>query len=297
VTWRDARLYDTRALRDVSSTKWSARPLQPASRMRTALLSLPSLLLVVSACATDAAIEEETESTETVDEALRSSVSCAERTETAYDSGRPYPISVITIGGKKVAKSTGHAFLKMQAAADAAGVYLALTSGFRTMAEQEYLYHCYKTGSCNGGNLAAPPGYSNHQNGLAVDVTTSSWLAANASRFGFVRTVPSEPWHYEYTGKDPGGPCGGESVSWISPQEGGHYTNGIWMKVKPKSTRARKVIYSSDGYVLGESSAAAQSFALRYSFTRLGWRTIVAHAFDADGRDEGESTVRIYVVP
>ena len=36
---------------------------------------------------------------------------------------------------------------------------------------------------------------------------TSTWLANNAGRFGFKRTVPSENWHYEFTGKDPGGPC------------------------------------------------------------------------------------------
>ena len=49
---------------------------------------------------------------------------------------------------------------------------------------------------------------SNHQNGRALDLTTSPWLTDNAARFGFRRTVPSEAWHYEFSGADPGGPCG-----------------------------------------------------------------------------------------
>jgi hypothetical protein len=36
------------------------------------------------------------------------------------------------------------------------------------------------------------------------------WLNANAARFGFFRTVPSEDWHWEWWGGGPGGgPCGG----------------------------------------------------------------------------------------
>lgn len=153
--------------------------------------------------------DEESEPTGSTNEELRSVVDCTPRAETAYVNGVPRPITVITVGGKLVSRTTAHAFLRMQRAADAAGVYLAITSGFRTMAEQQYLYHCYQTKSCNNGNLAAVPGYSNHQSGYALDLTTSTWLANNAARFGFVRTVPSESWHYEYHGADPGGVCGG----------------------------------------------------------------------------------------
>jgi LAS superfamily LD-carboxypeptidase LdcB len=35
----------------------------------------------------------------------------------------------------------------MQRAAHHAGVYLALTSGFRTTVEQQYLYGCYRSGN------------------------------------------------------------------------------------------------------------------------------------------------------
>jgi hypothetical protein len=72
----------------------------------------------------------------------------------------------------------------------------------------------------------APPGHSEHQTGLAVDISAippicsldacfaqtphGQWLAANAWRFGFVLRYPAdkvavtgftfEPWHFRYIG-------------------------------------------------------------------------------------------------
>ncbi|MBX3223825.1 MAG: M15 family metallopeptidase [Labilithrix sp.] len=179
-------------------------------------LGLPILFvsaLVFSACASDVDDEDfEDEPTGSSESAVISPVDCKTTKMTAYDRGSPYSIDVIKIGSKRVSKPTGHAFLKMQKAAHAAGVNLTLSSGFRTNDEQKYFYNCYKTKKCNGGNLAARPGYSNHQNGRALDLSTSKWLANNAGKFGFKRTVPSEPWHYEFSGKDPGGPCSGSST-------------------------------------------------------------------------------------
>jgi hypothetical protein len=149
---------------------------------------------------------------------LAGGVDCKTTQMTAYDNGKPYPIDVIEIDGKRVSLPTGHAYLKMQQAAEQAGVKMTITSGFRTQEEQQYLYNCYKTGSCNNGNLAAKPGYSNHQNGRALDLPTSSWLAENAGSFGFKRTVPSEAWHYEFFGTDPGGSCSaGGSAPGVTP--------------------------------------------------------------------------------
>ncbi len=172
--------------------------------------SVLALGMTASGCSADTPADDEDHETEPAsssEDALISSVDCTRVKQTAYDQGRPYSIDVIKIGTKPTSLATGHAFLKMQKAANAAGVSLAVNSGFRTMAEQQHLYHCYQTGSCNNGNLAARPGYSNHQNGRALDLSTSSWLASNAARFGFKRTVPSEAWHYEFFGADPGGPC------------------------------------------------------------------------------------------
>lgn len=79
-----------------------------------------------------------------------------------------------------------------------------------------------------GENLAARPGYSEHQTGLAVDLSAlgqgcnirvcfattkaGKWLAANAWQYGFILRYPDgqtpttgyqfEPWHFRYVGVD-----------------------------------------------------------------------------------------------
>lgn len=249
----------------------------------------------------DDAYDEEVENEpqgETNSEA-RSSVACQERTERAYRSGQAFNIQVITIGGKLIAKPAGHAFLRMQAAAHAAGVDLTLSSGFRTMAEQEYFYNCYRTRRCNNGNLAARPGYSNHQSGTALDLTRSTWLSQNARRFGFVATVRSEPWHYEFQGTDPGGPCSrdgstardtseGEAtpgaLQWVAPSQGSTLSNGFVVKSRASSTNIVRVTYSQGTLTFGESTARANDFALNYRFRYLGQKTLTARGYDASGR-------------
>lgn len=83
------------------------------------------------------------------------------------------------------------------------GQTLSASSSFRSYEDQEYFYMCYTTKSCNGGNLAAQPGTSNHEGGLAVDFdvggswnsSVSQFFYANLDAFGLKRTVSSEPWH------------------------------------------------------------------------------------------------------
>ena len=57
----------------------------------------------------------------------------------------------------------------------------SVTSGFRTYAQQAALYAAYKNGT---GNLAAPPGSSNHEGGQAVDVTDTEAFQAAMTRMG-----------------------------------------------------------------------------------------------------------------
>jgi hypothetical protein len=116
-----------------------------------------------------------------------------------FNHGKAMSICATTIDGKAVEQSTADAYEKMHAAAKEAGVTIIVVSGFRTMEKQRELYALYKSGH---GNLAAPPGFSNHQSGHALDLNTKapgvkSWLIAHAASFGFKRTVPSEDWHYE----------------------------------------------------------------------------------------------------
>ena len=93
-----------------------------------------------------------------------------------------------------------------------------LTSGYRTEAEQRELY------KNDTNKTAALPGASEHQTGLAFDVTAYSngkdfekteqfqWLNEHCWDFGFILRYPDgkvditgfsyEPWHYRFVGVD-----------------------------------------------------------------------------------------------
>jgi D-alanyl-D-alanine carboxypeptidase len=105
-------------------------------------------------------------------------------------------------GGEHLRHDAASSFEQMYSEARDAGLWLWVISGHRTWAEQRSLYRLYRKGL---GARAARPGRSNHQRGTAVDISVGSihtrtyeWLAANACRFGYKRTVRSEPWHWEY---------------------------------------------------------------------------------------------------
>eukprot|EP00161_Ancyromonas_sigmoides_P021516 TRINITY_DN6379_c0_g8_i1.p1 TRINITY_DN6379_c0_g8~~TRINITY_DN6379_c0_g8_i1.p1 ORF type:complete len:504 (+),score=207.17 TRINITY_DN6379_c0_g8_i1:189-1700(+) len=127
----------------------------------------------------------------------------------AYASGRNLGArQCIQVQGKPVATDTYCPLMRLVEAMRAAGVNFQLNSAFRTQADQTRLYNCYRNRNCNNGNLAARPGYSRHQNGIAFDISqggnTYTWLRNNARQYGFVRTVRSENWHWEYR---PGSRC------------------------------------------------------------------------------------------
>jgi hypothetical protein len=67
-----------------------------------------------------------------------------------------------------------------------------VVSGYRSYTEQAELYRRYLDGT---GNLAAPPGRSNHNHGDAVDMTRD--CAPHMRAQGLVTPVPGEPWHWE----------------------------------------------------------------------------------------------------
>lgn len=123
-----------------------------------------------------------------------------------FVNGVPSPIIVMPVGnGQMLRRDAAEAFLKMQAAALKAGIKLTATSGWRSMADQTRLYAGYKAG-LPGFNMAAAPGYSNHQGGISVDIgglggytsTAYRWLANNARAFGFVNDVATEYWHWTF---------------------------------------------------------------------------------------------------
>ena len=67
----------------------------------------------------------------------------------------------------------------------------------------------FYAGSSKFDPATAPPGKSNHGTGVAIDLNTGKgsaaaaspvyhWLAKNSWKYGFVRAVKSEEWHYEH---------------------------------------------------------------------------------------------------
>ena len=129
----------------------------------------------------------------------------------AWDAGKFLKqITLVQIVGadnqlKFVSQDIADEYLALVNAAAADGVLLPLKSGFRTYPKQAYLRDGWDR-RLPGFNLAAKPGFSNHQDGFAYDFAISGyegnplydWLKKNGPKHGFVRTVNKEPWHWEY---------------------------------------------------------------------------------------------------
>ena len=110
--------------------------------------------------------------------------------------------TVLVEGNFRLRSDAAQAYLAMKASAKQDGINLSLESAWRDSSVQEKLYNLFLRGL---GNLAAPPGYSNHEKGLAIDLRTGiSWAQRNCSRFGWSNTgmtfSQKEPWHFEYVG-------------------------------------------------------------------------------------------------
>ena len=85
-------------------------------------------------------------------------------------------------------------------AADFAGT-IPVNSATRTLPQQLLLFAWYTNSPrlCNA-NLAARPGNSNHNGGLAVDIGSSGTWATRMRGRQFIDNVSSEPWHFFYSG-------------------------------------------------------------------------------------------------
>lgn len=124
-------------------------------------------------------------------------------------------------------KDAAASFSQMKADATASGVSLVAISGFRSIADQEKLFErqIKRQGSEDAASkLSAPPGYSEHHTGFALDIGDGSrpeadvkfefentkayqWLQANGRRYGLEISFPAnniqgvsfEPWHWRFT--------------------------------------------------------------------------------------------------
>ncbi len=131
-------------------------------------------------------------------------------------------------GSQQVRDVAYTAFLDMWNAAEEEGYYLMINSSYRSYADQETVYNNYKnsSGERYADSIAARPGSSEHQTGLAIDVFSRTntnrntftdsaeaiWLAENSYKFGFILRYPEdkvditgysyESWHFRYVGED-----------------------------------------------------------------------------------------------
>lgn len=119
---------------------------------------------------------------------------------------------------------TSNAFEKMRVDAQAEGLNLYISSGFRSYEYQAQLYQRYadRDGYEKADTYSARAGYSEHQTGLAFDLNTiddsfantpeGKWVAENCWKYGFILRYPKgkeaqtgyqyEPWHLRYLGED-----------------------------------------------------------------------------------------------
>jgi hypothetical protein len=121
----------------------------------------------------------------------------------ATASGGGYGGPLVYRQGEGMRPDVAAAFDRMASAAVGAGVSLVVNSGFRSDAEQAVLFAAHPD-----PRWVAPPGHSLHRCATELDLGPSSaygWLAANASRFGFVQRYSWEAWHYGFDAGPP--PC------------------------------------------------------------------------------------------
>jgi D-alanyl-D-alanine carboxypeptidase len=131
--------------------------------------------------------------------------------------------------GMKLHRDAAASLRTMEQAATADGVPLVVLSAFRSVAEQEHLFFAIKAQrnqtSQDRAKVSAPPGFSEHSTGYAIDVgdprrpqsnlsptfaqtATYQWLLKNAARYQFALSFPLnnpqgvsfEPWHWRYEG-------------------------------------------------------------------------------------------------
>lgn len=119
---------------------------------------------------------------------------------------------------------------KMLADAKDAKFDLVMNSGFRSYKSQGFYFNNYvkQSGLEAAKKFSAEPGHSEHQTGLAFDLSykdkkcyldicfgqtdAGKWLAEHAHDYGFILRYPDgkmditgyqyEPWHFRYVGKD-----------------------------------------------------------------------------------------------
>ena len=118
--------------------------------------------------------------------------------------------------------------LQMRKDAMKDGIYLAFLSGYRSINLQKDIFYSLKSirnqNAAERARVSAPPGYSEHSTGFAIDIGDADkretdfevefentnafrWLKKNAAKYHFKlsfnqnnKNVDYEPWHWRYEG-------------------------------------------------------------------------------------------------
>ena len=147
----------------------------------------------------------------------------------SYNSDNMIKVSNIYSYGndQMLTKETFDAFKEMWKSAKNENLTLIINSSFRSYEDQESVYEYYKAnkGEEAADLIAAHPGFSEHQTGMAIDIQTYKssaktfenfdefkWLEKNAYKYGFILRYPKdkeyltgyeyESWHWRYVGKE-----------------------------------------------------------------------------------------------
>ena len=151
---------------------------------------------------------------------------CAQRALPVQEEARELELVEVGENGREflLVPAAAGAWRALRASAEADGVALKIVSAFRGVDRQaEIVREKLARGLTLDAIFAAsaPPGYSEHHTGRAVDVGVPGappleedfedteafrWLTANAGRFGFALSFPRdnqqgyvyEPWHWCY---------------------------------------------------------------------------------------------------
>jgi D-alanyl-D-alanine carboxypeptidase len=148
----------------------------------------------------------------------------------------PYPqadVNTLVVVGKydqrveKLAPEAGMAWKQLVSAARESGVLIVPISGFRSIETQTALFRdrARQRGLVGAAKSVAPPGYSEHHTGYAIDLgdgrapysdvtpafaktAAFRWLTKHAQEYGFELSFPLnnpqhviyEPWHWRFVG-------------------------------------------------------------------------------------------------
>lgn len=147
-----------------------------------------------------------------------------------FQEARDLVVAEIDADGRehRLAPACAAAWQRLKLAAAACGVDLRIASGFRSIErQQEIIRTKMQAGQALASilTLLAPPGFSEHHTGCALDIKTPGiktldiafensaafqWLSQHAASYGFAMSYPRgnaqgfqyEPWHWCYQPQD-----------------------------------------------------------------------------------------------